>query len=99
MGIKKANILTVYYSKKGENYFSGIIKSIKKGNTEIVAEIIQNSVGGELFEIERETPYPDNYQKCVEEAKNKLAQNARLKLKNYLKDLQNYDIIFEGYPN
>ena len=39
-----ANILTVYYSKKGENYFDGKIKSISKGNTEIIAEMIQKNV-------------------------------------------------------
>ena len=58
-----ANILTVYYSKKGENYFGGKIKSISKGNTEIVAEIVQKAVGGDIFEVDREIPYPDNYNK------------------------------------
>ena len=33
-----AKNLILYYSRKGENYFNGCIKSIEKGNTEIVAE-------------------------------------------------------------
>ncbi|WP_455544520.1 flavodoxin [Intestinibacter sp.] len=94
-----ANILTVYYSKKGQNYFGGSIKSISKGNTEIVAEMIQKVVGGDIFEIEREIPYPDDYNKCVEEAKDELSKNDRPKLKSYLDNLDKYDFIFVGYPN
>ena len=63
-----ANILTVYYSKKGENYFDGKIKSISKGNTEIIAEMIQKNVGGDIFEIDRAIPYPNNYKECVKES-------------------------------
>ena len=36
-----AKNLIIYYSRKGENYFGGSIRSIDKGNTEIVAEYIQ----------------------------------------------------------
>ena len=45
-------ILTVYFSHKGENYFPDGIKVISKGNTEIAAEFIVNTVGGDLFEID-----------------------------------------------
>ena len=44
--------LIIYYSRKGQNYWNGSIKNLDKGNTEIVAEFIQKSVGGDLFEIE-----------------------------------------------
>ena len=93
------NILTVYFSRKGENYFGGSIKSISKGNTEIVAEIIQKSIGGDLFEIERFTPYSDNYNECVDEAREELKQDARPELKSYMDSLDKYDTIFVGYPN
>lgn len=42
-----ANILIAYYSRKGQNYWNGSIKNVDKGNTEVVAEIIQETVGGE----------------------------------------------------
>jgi len=32
--------LIAFYSRKGQNYFDGEIKEVKKGNTEIVAEKI-----------------------------------------------------------
>ena len=79
-----ANILTVYYSKKGENYFDGKIKSISKGNTEIIAEMIQKNVGGDIFEIDRAIPYPNNYKECVKESVKEMKENARPKLKEYL---------------
>ena len=41
-----ANILTVYYSRKGQNYWNGSIKDIEKGNTERVAEFIRKAVSG-----------------------------------------------------
>ena len=43
-----AENLILYYSRKGENYWSGGLKELKKGNTEIVAEYIQKAVGGDL---------------------------------------------------
>ena len=49
--------LIIYYSRKGENYVSGAMKQLAKGNTEIVAEYIQKAVGGDLFEIETVRDY------------------------------------------
>ena len=40
-----ANNLIIYYSRRGENYFGGSIRSINKGNTEYCVEYIQNAVG------------------------------------------------------
>ena len=92
-------IITVYYSRKGENYFNGTIKNLKRGNTEIVAEYIQKVVGGDIFEVETERQYSADYYKCTEEAKAELHANARPALKNYLDNLEEYDVIFVGYPN
>lgn len=50
--------LIVYYSRKGENYWAGSIKNLEKGNTERVAEFVQEAVGGDLFEIETVKDYP-----------------------------------------
>ena len=43
--------LIVYYSRKGKNYWNGSIKNLEKGNTEIVAEMIADMTGGDLFEV------------------------------------------------
>ena len=90
--------LIVYYSRKGENYWNGSIKNLSKGNTERVAEFIQNAVGGDLFEVETVKEYAQDYYKCIEEAKQELREKARPDLKEYLGNLDEYDTIFVGYP-
>jgi len=91
--------LIVYFSRKGNNYTSGGIRNLAKGNTEIVAEYIEKAVGGDLFEIETVKPYSDDYYKCTEEAKRELNENARPKIKGFVDDISKYDNIFVGYPN
>lgn len=93
-----AKNLILYYSRKGENYFNGCIKSIDKGNTEIVAEFIQKAVGGDLFEIDTVKPYDKDYYVCIEEAKAELNANARPELKEYIKSIDAYDNIFVCGP-
>ena len=92
------NNLILYYSRKGENYFNGCIKSIEKGNTEIVAEFIQKAVGGDLFEIDTVKPYDEDYYVCIEEAKAELNANARPELKEYISSIDEYDNIFVCGP-
>lgn len=92
-------ILTAYYSRKGENYFSGSIRSISKGNTEILAEAIHDAVGGDLFEIDTVKPYAADYTTCTKEAQEELRANARPELKPCPDSLDGYDTLFLGYPN
>ena len=90
--------LIIYYSRKGENYVSGAMKQLAKGNTEIVAEYIQKAVGGDLFEIETVREYSPSYMTCIEEAKAELQSNARPELKRYLDSLDGYDNVFVCGP-
>jgi len=91
-------ILIAYFSRKGQNYVNGSIKNLSKGNTEIVAEFIQKTVGGELFEIDTVKNYPIDYTECTEVAKIEIQQKFRPELKNYLPDINNFEKIFLGYP-
>ncbi|MBE6479906.1 MAG: flavodoxin [Olsenella sp.] len=91
--------LIVYYSRKGENYWAGDIKVIEKGNTERVAEFVQQAVGGDLFELETVRTYDASYMTCIEEAKEELRAKARPELKALPQSLDAYDTIFLGYPN
>ena len=94
-----AKILIVYYSRKGENYWNGSVKSIAKGNTERVAEFVQKTVGGDLFEVDTVKPYSASYMTCIDEAKKELRENARPEIKAYPDNIADYDTIFVGYPN
>ena len=91
--------LIVYYSRKGENYWAGGLKTIEKGNTERVAEFIQEAVGGDLFELETVRTYDASYMTCIEEAKEELRAKARPALKALPQSLDAYDTIYLGYPN
>lgn len=87
-------ILIVYYSRTGEEYGLG---NITKGNTAIVAEIIAQKTGGDLFEIKPVTPYPDSYEECKTVASREKATKARPPFVGSV-DVANYDLIFVGYP-
>ena len=93
-----AKILIAYYSRKGQNYWNGSIRNLVKGNTEVVAEMIQKAVGGDLFEIETVKEYPVDYTECTEVAKEELRAKARPELKAYPESMDEYDVIFLGYP-
>ena len=91
----ESKILIAYFSRADENYGVGVIE---KGNTEIIAEMIAEKTGGELFHIERNTPYPADYDECTDEAKQEQNDKARPALKADM-DISDYDIIYLGYPN
>lgn len=91
--------LIVYYSRKGENYWNGSIKNLEKGNTEIVAEMIADITGGDLFEVDTVKTYAKDYYECIDDAKAELREGARPELKAYMDSLDAYDTIFVGFPN
>lgn len=89
-------ILVVYFSHTGENYNVGYIE---KGNTAIIAEMIADITGADSFEIKPIKEYPrDSYNECVEIAKQEKQENARPGIKEDIA-IEDYDVIFLGYPN
>ena len=93
-----AKNLILYYSRKGENYWNGSVRSIAKGNTEIVAEFIKKAVGGDLFEVETVKPYAADYYACTDEAQRELRAGARPELKKALDSIDEYDNVFVCGP-
>ena len=49
--------LIAFYSRAGENYVNGLIKTLELGNTEMAAGIIAELTGADTFKIEQQTPY------------------------------------------
>lgn len=88
-------VLIAYFLRGGGNYSVGFVK---EGNTELVAELIQKETNGHLFKIESEHFYPNNYDECTRVCKSGKNANARPKLKQNIKDLNEYDIVYLGYP-
>ncbi|MDE7263594.1 MAG: hypothetical protein K2N64_02915 [Anaeroplasmataceae bacterium] len=95
--MKKSLIL--YFSHIGENYMADGIRPIHKGNTEIVAEMIQKVTQAELFKVETIMEYPFSYKACTEQALKEKTTHARPTLKEYLPSVESYNVIYIGYPN
>ena len=91
--------LVIYYSRKGENWVNGSVRSLVKGNTEICAEFIRNEVWADMFEIETEKEYPTEYKECTKTAKKELENGERPELKRYLDDISKYENVFICAPN
>ena len=69
------------------------------GNTEQVAQIIQQETGGDLFEIAPATPYTDDYNELLDIAQQEQSDNARPELASQVENWEQYDTVFVGYPN
>jgi len=89
-------ILVVYFSRTGEQYSVG---NIDKGNTAIVAEMVAEKTGADLYEILPETDYyPYTYKELTDVAKKEQNEKARPKIKGNLPDVSKYDTVFIGAP-
>ena len=84
--------LIIYFSRADENYSVGYID---KGNTEYVAEFVQELTGADMFKVEPAVPYAADYKTCIEEAKKRIG-NAPIKEK--LTDISAYDTVFIMSP-
>lgn len=99
MDFTRQKCLIAFYSRKGQNYVSGRIVDLKVGNTEVIANMIQQIVGGDMFHIESVVAYPEGYEETTEVAKQELRFKARPKLAGQVESMGAYDVIFLGYPN
>ena len=89
--------LVVYFSRIGEQYSVGYIE---KGNTAIVAEMIAEKTGADVFEIvPAEDNYPtDNYRALTDMGLQEQKDNARPAIAGEIENFAAYDTIFLGYP-
>lgn len=91
-----SNMLVAYFSLAGEQYGVGVIE---EGNTSIIAHIIAEQTGADLFEIKPETPYPTTYQGLLDISRQEMRDNARPEIADTVDNMDDYDTIFIGYPN
>lgn len=91
--------IIIYFSRTGENYVNGQIKTLKVGNTEIAAKMISELTRSEMFKIEPVLEYSNDYSECIAEAKEDQVRDARPEIKKYPDNLDEYDVIYLGYPN
>ena len=88
--------LVVFFSRTGEQYSVGVID---EGNTAIVAKLIAEEIGADLYEILPETDtYPYTYDALTDVAKREQNANARPAIRDAIPDLSDYDTVFIGAP-
>ena len=68
------------------------------GNTQYMAQVIQQATGADLFRIEPAEPYPTDHETMVALAADEQEQNARPAIQGQVEDLEAYDRIYIGYP-
>lgn len=69
------------------------------GNTQYVAMMIAEITGAEIFRIEPVKPWPLNHKRLIAQAKIEQMRDYRPAIAKPLKNFQDYDTIFLGYPN
>ena len=95
-GSEGSRILVVYFSRTGEQYTVGVIDH---GNTAIVAEMIAEETGADLFEVlPVDDHYPMTYAELTDVAKKEQNEKARPAYAGEVPDLSQYDTIFIGAP-
>jgi len=69
------------------------------GNAAKIAGWIQQEVGGDLFSIVVSEPYSSDYDECLDRAADEKAEQARPTLVAHVSGMEDYDIVFLGFPN
>ena len=82
--LEAGNVLIVYFSQTG--------------NTETVANIIYDNVGGDIVKLETTEAYPSDYDELVDYAQQEQQEDARPELSTVIENIEQYDTIFLGYP-
>ena len=94
-----------HYASVGDSAnYSGLdavtsVSIVKPGNTAKMEEWIQQFAGGDLFSIVVTEPYSDNYDECLDRAADEKADNARPELSSHVDNMDDYDVVFLGFPN
>ena len=82
--LDSSKVLVVYFSQSG--------------NTQKLAKLISDRVGGDFVRIETVQTYPTEYNELADFAKNERDNNIKPELKDLEIDIDDYDTIFIGYP-
>jgi len=105
-----SNILVAYFSRVGNTDFDADVDAVTSatlnlvdgelvGYNKIIADMIVQITGGDLFLIQTEKTYPSEYTKTTDVAMDEQKSDARPELLSHVENMEDYDIIILGYPN
>ena len=81
-------MLVAYFSLTGEQYGVGVVE---EGNTSIIARMIAEQTGADLFEIKPKTPYPTTYQRLLDVSRQEMADKARPEIVDTVDNMDNFE--------
>ncbi len=93
-----SKILTIFYSRAGENHYAGGLRHLDIGNTHLAAQWITDACHGDLFQVETALPYAESYQACCQQAVAEWKSNARPAVRAIPESIGQYDTLVIGYP-
>lgn len=99
------NILVAYFSWADNAILADDVDAvaspsvISPGNVQQLARWVQEQTGGDLFSIRVTDPYPSDWNDCLTRANQERGNDARPELVENVENLDNYDVVFLGYPN
>ena len=106
---ESSNVLIAYFSvpedvdTKGIDANAGASVVVREGqvmgNLEYMADVIQQTIGGDLFRIETVEEYPLDHEPLVDQAAEEQDEEARPELSTQIENPDQYDTILLGYPN
>jgi flavodoxin len=91
-------ILLAYFSRAGENYYYGGRRTLKIGNTEVLAGMIRQLIRCDVYRIEAADPYSDDYDATVDRNVREQSDNARPGIANPRTSISDYDTVLVGSP-
>lgn len=84
--------------EKLNDYKILIVYLSRTKNTQALAEIIHENLGGDLHAVELLTPYPEDYQTMVDQVAEENSSGYLPPLKTKIENIKNYDVVFVGFP-
>ena len=72
---------------------------LSPGNAELIANWIAEETGGDLFSIKTQNKYSSDYDECLNQARRERDNNERPALVGRVNNIDDYDVIFLGFPN
>lgn len=97
-------ILVAYFSW-ADNAEQGNIDAVTSasvtvpGNVAQLAKWVAEETSGELFSIQVVDPYPADWDECLNRANQEKADGTRPELAQNVKNMEEYDVVFLGFPN
>lgn len=102
-------ILIAYFSRWGNTDYPSdvdattgasifIVDGQKTGTTQIVANYIQDAIGGDIHLIETTDTYPVDFNEVRDQNHAEQAAGTLPVLKNRIEDMDGYETVFIGYP-